>query len=107
MARDRTVPVSVSSSVGFAASLLLFTTLIATVSCTGVPNPDTAPDNYLRFIGFEIGVNDRVLLRWRDDVMPLKVHLPLPPEGLFEDDALCSLLGTGGLSPRSYLFEHG
>lgn len=60
--------------------------MLANISCTSVPDPDTASDNYLRYIGFEIGLNNTVLLRWRADAMPLKVYLPEPAEGLFEDN---------------------
>jgi len=29
--------------------------------------------------------SESILLRWPEKQMPLKVHLPRPPEGLFEE----------------------
>ncbi len=42
-------------------------------------------DHYLRWVAFEVPVNDFVLLRWPERSMPLRVHLPAPRPGLFED----------------------
>ena len=42
-------------------------------------------ENYLRWATFEVPVNEHVLLRWPDQKMPLRVHLPAPPTGLFGD----------------------
>lgn len=72
---------TILASVGLAVSLLC----VAWGGCTGVPNPDTAPENYFRSIGFNVAHKERVLLRWRLDAMPLQVHLPEPPRNLFED----------------------
>ncbi len=44
------------------------------------------PDaDYLRWIAFEVPVSEFVLLRWPERSMPLRIHLPPPSEGLFED----------------------
>ncbi len=69
---------------------------LLTLCCTSSPPgpagspPDVAarqplaPD-YLRYVGYEVPVNEHVLLRWPERAMPLRVHLPAPPSGLFSD----------------------
>jgi predicted Zn-dependent protease len=59
----------------------------AAIACTGTgPPPAHDTNNYLRSVAARTPVGgESVLLRWRDQQMPLKVHLPPPPEGLFED----------------------
>jgi predicted Zn-dependent protease len=42
-------------------------------------------DDYFRWIPFRVPINEDVVLRWPEHKMPLKVHLPTPPEGLFDD----------------------
>ena len=61
-------------------------------ACAGSPARDSAPENYLRYNGFEVLGGERVLLRWPIDKMPLRVHVPEPPEGLFEDPAVIQAL---------------
>ena len=41
-------------------------------------------EDYLRWMAFEVRLNETVLLRWHERDMPLRVFLPRPPEGLFE-----------------------
>ena len=57
----------------------------ATLDCTGPPARESQPDNYLRANGFRVTGNESVLLRWQHRQMPLRVFLPAPPDGLFED----------------------
>lgn len=42
-------------------------------------------EDYLRYVSFEVPGNEHVLLRWAKRQMPLRVFLPPPPDGLFED----------------------
>jgi hypothetical protein len=41
--------------------------------------------DYLRYVAFELPFGEAVLLRWQERQMPLKLFLPPPPDGLFED----------------------
>jgi len=55
-----------------------------------VPAPHPVPprdaDNYLRYVAMRMPVgSESILLRWPEKQMPLKVHLPRPPDGLFEE----------------------
>ena len=61
------------------ALILLLTTLSA---CARSASP---ADDYFRWIAFRVPVNEDVVLRWAERRMPLKIHLPEPPEGLFDD----------------------
>jgi predicted Zn-dependent protease len=57
--------------------------------------PPLAPD-YLRYVAYEVPTNERVLLRWPERAMPLRVHLPRPPRGLFTDpDAVVEAVRLG------------
>jgi predicted Zn-dependent protease len=47
---------------------------------------DRAGD-YLRYVGFDLPFGENVLLHWSRRQMPLKVHLPVPPDGFFADAA--------------------
>ena len=69
------------------AVLLARLAALVAVGCSAAaPSPSGVADDYLRFVAFEEPVsNDRVLLRWPVERMPLRVHLTDPPEGLFED----------------------
>lgn len=42
-------------------------------------------EHYLRAVTYELPGHERVLLRWPVKKMPLRVHLPPPPDGLFAD----------------------
>jgi len=56
-----------------------------------------APD-YLGYVAYEVPINERVLLRWPERAMPLRVHLPRPPSGLFTDaDAVVEAVRLGVL----------
>jgi hypothetical protein len=49
-----------------------------------VAEPDERPD-YLRYVAFDLGRRQFMLLHWENHEMPLRVHLPAPPAGLFPD----------------------
>lgn len=59
--------------------------LLAACAGPGLPEPG---ETYLGSIAVELPGNERVLLRWPDEAMPLRVHVPPPPEGLFADPEL-------------------
>jgi predicted Zn-dependent protease len=59
----------------------------AGLACAGAaPEPARDSDNYLRYVAVRMPVGgESILLRWPEKQMPLKVHLPQPPDGLFEE----------------------
>jgi hypothetical protein len=73
--------------------------LLITACATGAS--DTRPlrdqETYLRWVAFEVPINDYVLLRWPKRKMPLRVYLPRPPEGLFPDAAAVQDSVRGGV----------
>jgi hypothetical protein len=55
-------------------------------------------DDYLRRVAFDAPGGERVLLRWRAEKMPLRVHLPRPPDDFFEDpEAIYDVVRDGVL----------
>lgn len=64
-----------------------FALLIAGALLFGCASSGTSrrADHYLRYVAFEVPVNEHVTLRWQKRRMPLKVHLPRPPEGFVSD----------------------
>jgi len=66
---------------------LALTLLSAALACTSAsPGPARDADNYLRYVAMRMPVgSESILLRWPEKQMPLKVHLPRPPDGLFEE----------------------
>jgi len=63
---------------GFASAALLLC-----LTCAA-PQPRRG-DDYLRYVGFDLPFNENVLLHWSRQQMPLRVHLPDPPEGFYTD----------------------
>lgn len=60
---------------------------LAVTGCASNPDPRDDPD-YLRWVAFRSIVGkENLLLRWRRDQMPLKVHVMQAPEGLFDQPA--------------------
>jgi hypothetical protein len=63
--------------------------LAAELACgahTPSPGPARDADNYLRWVAVRMPVGgESLLLRWPDGSMSLKLHLPRPPDGLFQD----------------------
>lgn len=70
------------------AGLLVLVALAspALVSAPGCADARTRPREigYLRHVAFEVPGRERVVLRWPRRRMPLRVHLPPAPDGLFE-----------------------
>ena len=67
--------------------VLLVIAALATslLACASREGGHRQTNSYLRRATFEVPVNEHVLLRWPKEKMPLRVHLPAPPIGLFED----------------------
>ncbi len=67
---------------------LLILACAGLLACASADSGQRAAERntYLRYVTFEVPVNERVLLRWQTRQMPLRVHLPRPPAGMFEDD---------------------
>jgi len=95
-----------------AALLTVAATGVALLACAPQPGGTRATGSHLRYATFEVPINEHVLLRWPEQKMSLRVHLPTPPEGLFEEpiaifnsvrDGLLDwtdhALGIGGHSP--------
>ncbi|MDJ0849587.1 MAG: matrixin family metalloprotease [Myxococcota bacterium] len=64
--------------------------LLAALPCctTATAPPPVAGDHYLERVAFHYpGGNEHLLKRWPDRKMPLRVHLPPPPPGMFEEPA--------------------
>jgi predicted Zn-dependent protease len=61
--------------------------LLGAFACAGAaPGPARDSDDYLRYVARRMPVGgESILLRWHERQMPLKVHLPRPPDGLFEE----------------------
>jgi predicted Zn-dependent protease len=70
-----------------AALLALALAALACAGGAGGGALDAGGEHYLRFVSYEVPVNERVLLRWEARQMPLRVHLPPPPAGLASDPA--------------------
>ncbi len=75
---------AVRQAVALVFGMIAFLALVATVSCSSRGRAPEA-DTYLRWVSFEVPINENVTLRWPKRKMPLRVHLPAPPEGLFDD----------------------
>jgi predicted Zn-dependent protease len=56
------------------------------LACAGGAGGDRQPsEDTLRSVGFDLGFGDTVLLHGSRRQMPLRVHLPPPPEGFYAD----------------------
>lgn len=49
--------------------------------------PVSAEPDYLRYVALEAYFGEHFLVRWPEDRMPLRVHLPSPPDTMFRDPA--------------------
>lgn len=58
---------------------------LAAAGCAGAGERRAAADDYLRYVGFDLPFSDNVYLRWSKHQMPLRVHLPAPPDGFYAD----------------------
>jgi hypothetical protein len=69
-----------------ATHLVLALLLLGAAGCSASlrAQPEDGSD-YLRYVAFEAPGNEHVLLRWPERKMPLRIYLPQPPDGLFDD----------------------
>jgi predicted Zn-dependent protease len=84
------------------------------IGCSASAPEAGVADTYLRWVAFEEPVsNDRVLLRWPAERMPLRVYLTDPPDGLFDDpqairdavvDGISDWAGVAGPGVPSFAF---
>jgi len=63
---------------------LLVAALLCVLGCAS-GHATRHPDNYLRYVSFDVPLHEHVLLRWRKRDMPLKVYLPFPKSYQFKD----------------------
>jgi predicted Zn-dependent protease len=54
-------------------------------ACSGPAGPMPGDDTFIRLVAVRDSFNDTYLLHWSEREMPLRVYLPRPPEGLFEN----------------------
>ncbi len=58
--------------------------------------PRNSSAHYLRYVAFKPPARPGTVMRWQIDKMPLRVHLPEPPEGMFFDpDGVMSAVRRG------------
>jgi predicted Zn-dependent protease len=85
--------------------LALLTLALAAPGCkTSGRQP---PDHYLRYVGFELPFNENVLLHWSQRQMPLRVHLPLPPDGFYGDPRAVHEVVRDGVTDWADVVEPG
>jgi len=78
------------------AGLLIAVAGLAAWSLGCASTPPAERDDYLRYVGFRGRGGEMMLLRWLDGQMPLAVHLPRPPDGMFENpDAIWDSVRDG------------
>lgn len=79
-----------------AAASLLASVWLA-LACAGGAREGREPANdYLRYVWIEVPGSEKLLLRWLDGKMPLRVHLPAPDPELFADpDAVLDAVRDG------------
>lgn len=81
-----------------ALALLAVVLTLGSGLASGCAASQGVPDDYLKWVAFEVPGNEHVLLRWRERDMPLRVHLPRPPARLFEHpDAIYDSVRDGVL----------
>jgi predicted Zn-dependent protease len=68
-----------------ALGLLLGLAALAAGCAGGAPESRAPAGDYLRYVGFDLPFGENVLLHWSRRQMPLRVHLPQPPEGFYAD----------------------
>ncbi len=89
------------------SSALLISLAVLAVGC-GTPPPRADDDvNYLRYVTVEAPGHERVLLRWQDHQMPLRIHLARPPRGLFADPEAVLDSVRDGITDWSDVVEPG
>jgi hypothetical protein len=78
--------------------LAVLLTAVACVACASGGSSPPDADTYIKWVAYEVPVNEFVLLRWPKRKMPLRIFLPRPPEGFFENpDAIYDSVRDGVL----------
>lgn len=86
--------------------LLVFSALAG--GCAGGAAESRAPaEDYLRYVGFDLPFNENVLLHWSRRQMPLRVHLPQPPEGFYADPVAVHEVVREGVTDWADVVEPG
>jgi hypothetical protein len=71
---------------------------VGVTGCASDGGSRAGDDTYIKWVAFEVPINETVLLRWPEREMPLRIFLPRPPEGMFEDaDAVYDSVRDGVL----------
>ncbi len=82
-------------------------------ACVSSRAPSSDAESYLNWVAFKVPVNESVLLRWPKSKMPLRVFLPRPPAGWFENpeaihdsvrDGILDWSGVAGPDLPSFVF---
>jgi hypothetical protein len=97
--RSPVFPASPSGAALIGAALMGAALMTGLPGCAGNGNAEPGPaPHYLRYVWIEVPVNEKVHLRWPKRAMPLKVHLPRPPDGMVGDpDAVLDAVRDGVL----------
>jgi hypothetical protein len=71
-----------------------------TLSCASRPVPSQNDgDTYIQWAAWPVPISEFVILRWPKDRMPLRIYLPQPPGGMFEQpDAIYGAVRKGVLA---------
>jgi predicted Zn-dependent protease len=85
--------------------LALLALALVAPGCATEPRPP--PDHYLRYVGFELPFNENVLLHWSRRQMPLRVHLPVPPDGFYDDPQAVHEVVRDGVTDWADVVEPG
>lgn len=81
--------------------------VLLVAGCASEPRSGTGSDDYLRYVGFELPFNENVLLHWSRRQMPLRVHLPVPPDGFYADPLAVHEVVRDGITDWADVVEPG
>ena len=69
---------------------------VGAAACAGAHAPERAGTDYVAWVAVDVPIHESVLVHWPVEKMPLRVHLPRPPKGLFpEPDAIYDSVREG------------
>ncbi|MEN8376984.1 MAG: hypothetical protein ABFS34_16290, partial [Gemmatimonadota bacterium] len=90
-----------------AVLVALLTVALTASGCAASGPKRSAADHYLRYVGFELPFNENVLLHWSRRQMPLRVHLPVPPDGFYIDPLAVHDVVRDGVTDWADVVEPG
>lgn len=67
------------------AVLVLLALACATPGSVDDSERASAGPHYLQYVAFDVPGRSGTVMRWQNSQMPLRVHLPRPPAGMFDD----------------------